>query len=122
MPSNPTPAEIARLTCRIAEGVMGWTRNPQAAYLWNDNEGHIWLINNGDDEQDWWPWDDPAAALEVLERLLWKYDTQDYRILRSRKGFNVNISRGLTIIESADAPGPHFGPAVCLLAEKFLSQ
>lgn len=126
--TNPTPAEIAALERRIAEGVMGWEQSYPGSPRplsdsWKDSNGdtrYIGVPLDKDRHLYWSPWNDPAAALEILERLA---NGGPYWIMRlNSKEFEVgrgfpSDERGLR----AESPGPHYGPAVCLLAEKVIN-
>lgn len=132
--ANPAPAEIAALERRIAEEVMGWTeiKTHPALHRYhknvNDSDAWVRISENVDPESRryWSPWNDSADALEVLERLV---DIMQERahgrkpaqqpdtvitLYRDPREWEVRIG----CIVSAHFTGPHFGPAVCLLAER----
>lgn len=113
---NLTHAEITALERRIAEGVMEWEHIRNGLYQTDDGE-RVWVPD------DWSPWNDERAALEVLKRLAKPKDAP----------FGITFWRGQNLwiawigaisldqrYVDAMAPGDHFGPAVCLLAKQVM--
>lgn len=120
--TNPTTAEIAYLERDIAEGVMGWDGSRGGGIFVDRTKKPYRTFSVGCGSGSWSPWNDPAAALAMLERLAMLNPPEIilpwYRIERNGPTFTVSI---LHIPGTeATAPGPHYGPAVCLLAEKVM--
>ena len=104
-----TPAERQALNRRIAEKVMGWPQ-PDDLLCAVRPDGHT--------EFD--PYRNSDDALEVLERLARDEFSrlQGYAIeCDASRVFAVKIA---AVLREGSAPGPHYGPAVCELARKWL--
>jgi hypothetical protein len=112
--SDLTPTEIAALEREIAEKVMGWLE--WEGYWGTVETGWRWKCS------DWSPWRNLIDAREVLERLEdLAQDPEDIHIWKSWNEFGpVWTVRIGGDGEQASAPGPHEGPAICLLAEKVM--
>ena len=121
--TNHTSDEIAALERRIAGGVMGWKVQSCGPGM----ERQCWVDDSGEfqDTLNWSPWNDPADALEVLERLaalVKQHDgmSDNFDMLKIERWLgNWYASIGPY---NAISPGDHFGPAVCLLAEKVMEE
>lgn len=113
MPTNRTPAQWADL---LAREVMGWT--------WHHGAWYVPHASRRIHGPDWSPWDNLTDAREVLERLLEIRSEEEFHIHHWPGASEVTIgddTYGCGGI-SAASPGPHEGPAICLLAEEGMKE
>jgi len=113
-----TPAEITALERRIAEEVMGWETHTTNGVAWwsEDLPGRAYR-----EITRFNPHRNEADALEVLKWLIGEHLSYSIGVTfhSARRTWLAFVSNSEETIQ-AEAPGPHFGPAVCELARKFL--
>ena len=125
MPTDRTPEQWAE----FCAGVMGWTPVGDGLFLDHSN-GTRTIYRTTDPGKCYWsPWNNPADALEVLERMATimsernrtdpeKVEISLYSHERDLWGACLEFEADWVVW--AEAPGPHFGPAVCGLAGKII--
>lgn len=115
--TDRTPAQWARF---LAEKVMGWKHAPEPCIYRRPNGASVYIgekyladLHGG---QYWSPWENITDAREVLERLVEIIGTPNANIYQTAVGWGVSLGR-----YKVDVPGPHKGPAICLLAKKIIN-